>query len=105
VTALLHNLRPWSGVFGGALFWYAAHDLGVYFADATCRHEWLAPAIQLAGLSGALLCCVASARALNKEGHGSRLVAARLGVGAGCLFALVLAYQGLATAIYSGCAR
>ncbi|MDD5460068.1 MAG: hypothetical protein PHG00_00275 [Methylococcales bacterium] len=101
---------PWAGVFGGAAFWYAAHDLATYLSAFNCRHGWVAASIHLIALLGAMGCGILSYQTLPGSGSdGSerrRLTfSGGIGMAAAALFSLVILWQGIATLIYSGCER
>jgi hypothetical protein len=99
----------WSGIFGGFIFWYAAHDLGFYYSAYNCFHRWILPTIHLIAFVGGLICVWLSYRAMSSSESptipGGRDFMARVGVGAGSIFTLVILWQGIAAIIYSGCER
>ena len=99
---------PWAGVFGGVLFWYTAHELGLYFSYLNCWHGWIVPAVQLACLAGALVCALASWKSLPPSSEGDlqlKRFGAVIGTAAGCLFSLVIIWQAVAAFVYDGCFR
>jgi hypothetical protein len=97
----------WAGVFGGAFFWYAAHDLSLYFSAENCKHGWIAPTIHIVALIGAIISGVLSYQAWPKGDDGIRhrrlAFTTIVGVTAAGLFAIVILWQGIATLIYTGC--
>jgi hypothetical protein len=102
-------IGPWLGLFCGAPLWYIAHELGLYFTYQNCHHPWIIPAIHLIALVGTLLAAALSWRSAPQGGietsDHAGLFSAIVGTGAGTLFGIVIAWQGLATFFYLGCAR
>jgi hypothetical protein len=98
---------PWAGLFGGAFFWYAAHDLGLYFSAVNCRHQWIVAAVHIVAMLGAALSGLVSWEARPDDGTGGRRLtfSAGIGLGAAALFMIVILWQGAAGFIYSGCER
>jgi hypothetical protein len=104
----LHALKPWSGLLGGFLCWYAAHDLGFYFSDFNCRHQWIVPSIHLLALAASVYFTWISFAVLRSEKpdvQGKRGFVSLVSTGAGAVFSLVILYQGVATLIFKGCER
>jgi hypothetical protein len=95
-------VMPWSGLIVGALAWYGAHELGFYLLRPNCQQPWIVPVIHLVAL---LLTAGAGAASLMAEPRRPRSPMAWIGLGAAALFALVIAWQGVAGLIYSGCER
>ena len=100
---------PWAGLIGGPVLWYAAHDLAFYLSAVNCRYPFIVPAIHLVAFLGALLCGLLSYRARLPDEPAAALrqetFGAMIGAGAAALFALAIAWQGLAVLAYSGCER
>ena len=100
---------PWAGVFGGAAFWYAAHDLSTYLLNVNCRHIWVAPFIHIIALIGAIASGYLSYRAWPDGDSSNRdrflSFSSMVGVAAAALFALVILWQGVAAIVFSGCER
>ncbi|SEP47535.1 hypothetical protein SAMN02990966_06838 [Rhodospirillales bacterium URHD0017] len=93
---------PWSGLIVGALAWYGAHELGFYLLRPNCQHPWIVPVIHLVAL---LLTVAAGVASLMAEPRRPRSPMAWIGLGGAALFALVIAFQGGAGLVYSGCER
>jgi hypothetical protein len=99
---------PWAGLFGGAAFWYGAHELGLYFSGVNCRHQWIVPTVQLLFSVGAITSGLVSWNALSdrfNDGRENIRFSASVSAGAAALFALVILWQAIASFAYDGCAR
>lgn len=105
----MKNLNwPWAGVFGGAFFWYGAHDLGLYFSAYNCTHPWFVPFVHFVAFIGSIICGLLSFQAWPDgviDRTQRRGFSAGIGMASASLFTLVILWQGLATLIYSGCER
>lgn len=98
----------WAGLFGAALAWYGAHQLGLYFSDLNCTHRWIVPSLQLAGLLLTMLAALPPWRTLRAEDRptgGPLQFASLLALGAAGIFGLALIFQAAASLVYDGCAR
>ncbi|MFL5785855.1 MAG: hypothetical protein ACJ76H_14655 [Bacteriovoracaceae bacterium] len=100
--------KPAAGLFGGALFWYLAHDIGFYFSGYECRYDWIPSTVHGVALVAVIFCGLISWRALprtDKEMSTGRTFFAYVGVAAAVLFSLVILWQGVAAVVYSECSR
>ncbi|MDB5411956.1 MAG: hypothetical protein JWR10_291 [Rubritepida sp.] len=95
--------RAWTGLFAGVAAWYLAHEATLYFTRVNCRHFWVAPLFDLAGLALALAGGFVSWRTLRGSSEEVTDFGAWIGTGAALLFSIVLLWQALATGFYSGC--
>jgi hypothetical protein len=107
VTALARHVHTgWIGLIGGAGAWFTAHELSFYLSSANCSRPWIAPLIHLV----ALVVAAASAglafhAGRNRSQPGLSQFVWMVGTAAGALFTVVVLWQGVATIVYSGCAR
>jgi hypothetical protein len=108
------QLRGFAGIFGGAISWYFAHEIGFYLAHLNCAHHWIVPAVHLVALAASTTCVWISYRARVTEDRVTKDKVnletqqgffSSVGVAAGALFTLVILWQGVASIFYSGCER
>jgi hypothetical protein len=100
-------VHPACGIFGGAIAWYLAHDIGFYYSHTNCDHRWILPTVHVLAFIVSVSCAWISFHSLPKDkslGLESRQgFFAIVGTAAGSLFSLVILFQGIAAFIYSGC--
>lgn len=100
---------PWAGVFGGAFFWYLAHEIGFYFSDYHCKENLILPSIHVISLLGSIASGVISFRVgmhrMAASNENKYSLTTGINVAAATLFSIVIIWQLIATFVYSGCAR
>jgi hypothetical protein len=97
---------PSMGVFGGAFFWFLAHEIGFFFSGHACKYSVVIKLIHIVSILGSLASGFISykswedAKATGSQRH---IFTALLGMASAALFSIVILYQGIAAFIYSGC--
>lgn len=105
-------LAPWTGVFLGALAWFAHHQIasGANYWDCTIHRMWLTAGTGVvfglvAAAGGAVSWRARTISPANPDRPGSRSFAGAVGAMAAAIFVFAIFLQSLSGLIVPGCFR